>query len=93
MVTDEQVKSALKVWFKCCVSLDTNEEGMRKVLETHEQSKWISVEDSLPDEEVSVLVKDKWGSVGIDELRPLGGVVWFYDGTHRTTTHWQLLPQ
>jgi len=92
MVTDKQVESALEVWFKSCVSLDINYEGMRKVLETYDQGKWISVEDSLPDPEITVLVKDKWGSIGIDELRPLGGVVWYYDGTHRTITHWQFLP-
>jgi hypothetical protein len=97
MITNEQAVSALTEYFEETFHPNRTNmslvDGMKRALEAYEKSKWISVEDSLPDEEVSVLVKDKWGNVSIDEIRPLGEAIWYYDGEHKSITHWQLLPQ
>lgn len=97
MIADTQAVAALNAFyderFEATKVNESLVEDMKRALEDYEKGKWTSVEDRLPDEEVSVLVKDKWGNVSIDELRPLGGALWYYDGEHKSITHWQLLPQ
>ena len=61
------------------------------------QSKWISVEEDLPDNGITVLTVTEEGFISTNYLVEARGSAWDYiwrfDFTSSPITHWQLLPE
>ena len=96
MITDEQVKLVSKIYHDYSGYVVVDENAMRKALEAYEQSKWISVNDSLPENGVYVL----WRCTELDmtEKRDHFRITACFNNRPPkmyavTFTHWQYLPE
>ena len=97
MITEEQVTVLLKAFYpRAYAPCEEEIELMGQALEVYEQSKWVSVNDRLPELDVYVLVRYADGSCGISHVKKWNTISVWADSIwvdNENVTHWQPLPE
>lgn len=69
------------------------DETILGIIKLYEQNKWVSVNDRLPEVDITVLVRLNDGSYELTHRKEGGFGMWSGITLHDIVTHWQPLPE